>query len=178
MTQLTVLERQNPPDPTPRLGVVGRWGVTMARHRRIVLTAWLLLVIACASAYPALHAGLGSPDYSVPGSDSVAVDRLVAQHFARFGTEQDLIVFHSAQRTADSTEYRAVIDKTMTAVRATDGVAGAIGPYEGNAAAQISPDRQTAVGLVGVDGGMTERVRIAKELQSTLARQSVAGVEG
>ncbi|MFQ6328480.1 MMPL family transporter [Nocardia sp. CWNU-33] len=177
MTQLTVLERQDPPDPTPHLGIVGRWGVTVARHRRIVLTAWLLLVIACASAYPALHASLGSPDYSVPGSDSVAVDRLVAQHFARFGIEQDLIVFHSAQRTADSTEYRAVIDKAMTAVRATDGVTGVIGPYEGNAAAQISSDRHTAFGLVGVDGGMTERVRIAKELQSTLAGQSAAGVE-
>ncbi|MFD0362316.1 MMPL family transporter [Nocardia sp. GCM10030253] len=177
MTQLTVIEQQDPPEPTPRLGVVGRWGIAMARHRRIVLAAWLLLVIACASAYPALHARLGSPDYSVPGSDSMAVDQLVAQHFTQFGTEQDLIVFHSTQRTVDTAEYRAVIAKAMTAARATDGVAGTIGPFEGNAAAQISPDRHTAFGLVGVDGDITERVRIAKELQSTLAQQSDAGVE-
>ncbi|MFQ6394066.1 MMPL family transporter [Nocardia sp. KC 131] len=177
MTQQDVIERQDPPDPMPRLGVVGRWGVAMARHRRIVLTTWLLLVIACASAYPALHASLGSPDYSVPGSDSVSVDRLVAQHFAQFGTEQDLIVFHSTRRTADTSEYRAVIDSAIAAARATDGVAGAIGPFEGNAAAQISTDRHTAFGLVGVDGGMTERVKIAKKLQSTLAQRSDAGVE-
>ncbi|MFX0574905.1 MMPL family transporter [Nocardia nepalensis] len=179
MTQLTATR----PDPAEferrpgKLGMVGRWGVLMARHRRIVLGAWLLFAIACGSAYPALHDRLSTPDYSVPGSESVAVDHLVAEHFARFGTEQDLIVFHSDRSTVDAPEFRAVTDRALDTTRATSGVAGAIGPFEGNAAAQISADRHTAFGIVGVNGETPERVEIARGLQTGLAAASDSGVE-
>ncbi|MBF6329998.1 MMPL family transporter [Nocardia transvalensis] len=144
----------------------------MARHRRIVLGVWLLLVVVCGATYPALHARLGAPDYTVPGSESSEVDRLVAQHFTQFGVEQDLIVFHSDRHTADAPEFRAAIDRSIAAVRDVAGVAGAIGPFQGNAQAQISADRHTAFGLVGVDGSLSERAEVATRLQSALAAVS------
>ncbi|MFI6047666.1 MMPL family transporter [Nocardia sp. NPDC051321] len=161
----TILERPEP--PTRRWGAAGRWGVAMARHRKVVLGVWLLLVVVCGAAYPALHARLGTPDYSVPGSDSVAVDRLVAEHFAQFGIEQDLIVFHSARGTVDAPDYRATIDRTIGIARQTSGIAGAIGPFDGNAA-QISADRHTAFGIVGVNGDISERVRVVQELRTAV----------
>ncbi|WP_194835312.1 MMPL family transporter [Nocardia sp. XZ_19_369] len=167
MAQPTILDRPEPPAPTQRWGAAGRWGVAMARHRNLVLGVWLLLVVVCGAAYPALHARLGTPDYSVPGSDSVAVDHLVAEHFSRFGIEQDLIVFHSAEGTVDTPAYRATIDRAITAARQTAGVAGAIGPFDGNAA-QISADRHTAFGIIGVDGDISARVRVVQDLRAAI----------
>ncbi|MFI9511000.1 MMPL family transporter [Nocardia sp. NPDC052566] len=177
MTRAAVIERPDRPEPAERLGVVGRWGVFMARHRKVVLGAWLLLVVVCGAAYPALHARLGAPDYSVPGSASREVDRLVAEHFRQLGTEQDLVVFHSDRYTADAPEFRAGIDRALDTARRTDGVVGAIGPFEGNPALQISADRHTAFGIAGIDGSMSERVAAASRLQSALAAVSAAELQ-
>ncbi|MEV5837853.1 MMPL family transporter [Nocardia sp. NPDC052112] len=177
MTQLTATGTElSASTGTGKLRAIGRWGVLMARHRHIVLGAWLLFAVACGSAYPALHDRLSTPDYSVPGSESVTVDHLVAEHFARFGIEQDLMVFHSAQRTVDTPEIRTVIDRVLGTTRATAGVAGAIGPFEGNAAAQISADRHTAFGIVGINGETPERVAIAQQLKSELSAASDSSV--
>ncbi|WP_280408845.1 MMPL family transporter [Nocardia brasiliensis] len=176
MAQPTILERPQPPRATPRWGAAGRWGMAMARHRRIVLAVWVLLVIACGATYPALHARLGTPDYSVPGSDSVAASKLVAEHFAQFGTEQDLIVFHSDTATVEAPEFRAAIERTLATVRQTDGVAGAVGPFDGNAA-QIAADRHTAFAVVGLDGDISERVSVVRELRTALAAGSDASAQ-
>lgn len=159
-----------------RLGIVGRWGVLMARHHRIVIGVWLLLVVACAAAYPVLHERLGAPDYSVPESESSRVERLAGEHFSQFGTEQDLIVFHSANFTADDPEFRGAVDRALGDTRAISGVAGAVGPFDGNSALQISQDRHTAFGIVGIDGNMSERVEVATRIQSALAAGNGGGV--
>ncbi|MFD6158286.1 MMPL family transporter [Nocardia sp. NPDC060256] len=167
MARSIILERPGPPHRDVRWGAAGRWGVAMARHRKVVLGVWLLLVVMGGAAYPALHARLGTPDYSVPGSDSVAVDHLVAEHFSQFGIEQDLIVFHSGSGTVDTPAYRATIDRTIGIAKQTAGIAGAIGPFDGNAA-QISADRHTAFGIVGVDGDISERVRVVQGLRTAI----------
>ncbi|WP_431957899.1 MMPL family transporter [Nocardia lijiangensis] len=167
-----IKERDRRPVPPPRLRTLGRWGATMARYRRIVLGAWLLLAILGAAAYPLLHDRLGAPDYTVPGSASSEVDRLAAQHFTQFGAEQDLLVVHSPRFTADAPEFRAALDRALVAARETEGVTGALGPFQGNAATQISPDRHTALGIVGLEGGMSERVAVASRLQSAVTAVS------
>ncbi|MCP2292422.1 MMPL family transporter [Nocardia amikacinitolerans] len=164
------------PVPPPRLRALGRWGAAMARHRRIVLGVWLLLAVLGGAAYPLLHDRLGAPDYTVPGSASSEVDSLAAQHFPQFGAEQDLLVFHSARFTADAPEFRAAIDRALVAARETAGVTGALGPFQGNAAAQISPDRHTAFGIVGLAGDMSERVAVATRLQSAVTAISDADI--
>lgn len=176
MTRFATPGRPGQAAASDRLGMVGRWGVTMARHHRLVIGVWLLLVVVCAAAYPALHDRLGAPDYSVPDSESSRVETLAAEHFSQFGTEQDLLVFHSDRYTADDAEFRTAIARAVEAARGTAGVAGVIGPFEGNAAQQISADRHTAFGLVGIDGGMSERVDIATRLQSALAPITESGV--
>ncbi|WP_239476552.1 MMPL family transporter [Nocardia arizonensis] len=164
------------PETAVRHGRLGRWGRLMARHRRIVLMIWALLVLGCAAAYPALHDRLGAPDYTVPASDSARVEQLAAEHFARFGAEQDLVVFHSDRYRADTPEFRAAVDATLAAMRGADGVAGVIGPFDGVPAIQISADGHTAFGIVGIDGSMSERVEVATRLQSQLTRPTDTGV--
>ncbi|WP_069165555.1 MMPL family transporter [Nocardia altamirensis] len=168
MAHTSILERPEPTQPAPRWGAAGRWGAAMAKHRKVVLGVWLLLVVICGAAYPALHGRLGTPDYSVPGSESVEVDRLVAEHFSQFGTEQDVIVFHSTRETVDAPDYRAAVDRALDVAKQTKGVAGAVGPFQGNAA-QISADRRTAFAVVGVDGDISARVQVVRELREALA---------
>lgn len=168
MTRPAVIDRPGRPEPEDRLGVVGRWGLLMARHRRLVLGIWLLLAVLCGAAYPALHARLGAPDYTVPASASSEVDRLVAAHFGALGIEQDLLVFHSDRYTADAPEYRDAMDRTLDRVRQLPGVVGAVGPFQGNPALQISADRHTAFALAGLDGSIADRVAVAMRLQSEL----------
>ncbi len=169
MTHSTELDRIDAAAPAPRLRAAGRWGLFMARHHRIVLCAWLLFAALCGAGYPSLHARLGGPDYTLPGSKSQTVDHLVAQHFTRSGIEQDLIVFHSTGHTADTPEFRAAIDRSVTAVRSVDGVVTAIGPFEGSAAMQISRDRHTAFAVVGIDGTMSARSEVAQRLRAAVS---------
>ncbi|MBH0780244.1 MMPL family transporter [Nocardia bovistercoris] len=174
MTTRATAER---PRDARRPGPLGRWGRFIVRHRGVVLLTWLLVAIGCGAAYPALHDRLGAPDYTVPESDSARVEQLAAEHFSRFGAEQDLLVFHSERRGADSPEFRAAVDRALSAVRATDGVAGAIGPYEGMSSIQISADRHTAFAIVGIDGAMARRVAVAEDLRAALARAAEPDVE-
>ncbi|MET7773360.1 MMPL family transporter [Nocardia sp. NPDC005366] len=173
MTAHTTVER---PQPTTRPGAVGRWGEFMARHRRIVLGGWLLLVVLCGAAYPALHDRLGAPDYTVPQSGSSRVEHLAAEHFSQLGAEQDVIVFHSARYRADTPEFRAAVDAAITTARGITGVAGAVGPFEGIPSIQISADGHTAFGIVGLNGSMAERVEVAIRLQAALTGAPGSGL--
>ncbi|MFI2477333.1 MMPL family transporter [Nocardia xishanensis] len=176
MTLPTLTKEPSRTAAPPPLRTLGRWGATMARHRRVVLGIWLLLAMLGAAAYPLLHDRLGAPDYTVPGSASSEVDRLAVQHFPQFGAEQDLLVFHSTRFIADAPEFRAAIDRALVAARETSGVTGALGPFQGNAATQISADRHTAIGIVGLEGDMSERVAIATRLQSAVTAVSDADI--
>lgn len=162
--------------PDRRLGWAGRWGIVVARHRRFVLLAWLVLAVVCVAGYPALHSRLASPDFSVPHSESARVDDLMAQHFPQLGCEQDLVVFHAADRTADAAEFHAVVDLAMRSAAHTVGVTGTTSPYEGLAAQQISSDKHTAFGVVGINGDMAARARTAASLQAALAPTAGKGV--
>ncbi|MET8653388.1 MMPL family transporter [Nocardia aurea] len=173
MTTHATVER---PQPATRPGAVGRWGEFMARHRRIVLGGWILLVLLCGAGYPALHDRLGAPDYTVPGSGSNRVEQLAAEHFSQLGAEQDVIVFHSDRYRADAPEFRAAVDSALATTRATEGVAGVVGPFDGVPSIQISEDGHTAFGIVGLNGSMAERVDVAIRVQSALGSQP--GISG
>ncbi|MGW4368321.1 MMPL family transporter [Nocardia takedensis] len=166
-----------PPAVTPSPGPLGRWGRLMARHRRLVVLAWIVLAVGCAATFPALHDRLGAPDYAVPGSDSARVEQLAAEHFADLGAEQDLLVAHSTRHRVDSPEFRAALDAALDAARGVAGVAGVVGPHEGLPALQISADGHTAFAIVGVDGAMADRVDVAERLQAAIAAVAAPDVE-
>ncbi len=172
MTTHATVERSQ---TATRPGAVGRWGEFMARHRRIVLGGWVLLVLLCGAGYPALHDRLGAPDYTVPGSGSNRVEQLAAEHFSQLGAEQDVIVFHSDRYRADAPEFRAAVDSAVATTRATEGVAGVVGPFDGVPSIQISEDGHTAFGIVGLNGSMAERVDVAIRVQSALGSEPGIG---
>lgn len=155
-------------DVTRRSSVLHRWGAAVARYRRLVLGTWVVLLGACAVAYPVLEGRLGAPDFSVNGSESSEVDSLMAKHFPHLGAEQDVIVFQSEILTTDSAEYRAVVDRAIDEAQLVPGVSTVTGPYSSGAGALASQDRRVAIATVGLEGDMAQRAGVAERLQSAV----------
>ena len=169
--------RQQVEPTSGRVSLLYRWGAVMARHRRLVLSVWAVLLALCALAYPRLEDRLGAMDFGVEGSGSAQVDALVAQHFPQLGAEQAVIVVRSRTSTADSGEFRAAVDAAVAAARQVSGVRGVISPYQGLPAAQISADRHVALALVGLNGNMAERAAVARDVQAAIGADTSGDIE-
>ena len=153
-----------------------RWGRMIARHNRVVLVVWVLVLIACAASYPALKRSLGAPNYGIEGAESSRAAQLLEQRFAAHGAEQDLLVFYSPARRADQPAYRAVIARALAGARRQSYVRGVAGPNEGGARGQVSKDGHAAIALVGIAGDPRQLVERANNLQGVAARSAGAGV--
>ncbi len=153
-----------------------RWGVTIARHRRLVLGVWALVLIACAIAYPALKSSLGAPNYGIDNAESSRAAQLLEQRFAGHGAEQDVLVFSSSAHRADAPVYRAVVARALATARRESYVRGVAGPFDRGSHGQISSDGRAAIALVGLAGDPRQLVERATKLQHAVDPLAGAGV--
>jgi RND superfamily putative drug exporter len=156
-------------DPSGR-PALHRWGVYVARHRRLVLGVWTLLILGCSALLPSLQSVLSAPDYGVEGSQSWRVERLLAHYFPGIGSEQDAVVFYSRKGLASEPAYRATVTKVLGAVRGGAGVVRVVGPYGRGVRGAISADGHAAIATVGLSGGARERFKHAADLQSAVGQ--------
>jgi RND superfamily putative drug exporter len=154
-----------------------RWGVAMARNRRIVFFVWAVVLLVCLALYPTLKEVLGAPNYSVNGSQSAQVEQLLNTSLRGAGSEQDALVFYSREHRATSRAYRAVVARVLHDVRSQPGVVAVYGPYgtDGQPAA-ISADRHAALARVALAGDSRRRLERAGEMESVVAAASRGGV--
>jgi RND superfamily putative drug exporter len=153
-----------------------RWGRAIARHRRVVLAVWVLVLVGCAALYPSLEHSLGAPDYGIEGAESTRAAQLLEQRFAGHGAEQDVLVFYSPTRRASETAYRAVVTRALARTRRQSYVRDIAGPYDHDARGQIAADGHAAIALIGIAGDSRQLVARAKRLQGVVARTADAGV--
>jgi RND superfamily putative drug exporter len=153
-----------------------RWGRLMARHKRVVLSMWAIVLVACAAMYPSLQRSLGAPNYGVDNAESSRAAQLLEQRFAGHGAEQDVLVFYSPTRRASETAYREVLDRALNLARRQSYVRGVAGPYERGARGQVSTDGHAAIALVGIAGDPRELVERAETLQHAVGPIAHAGV--
>lgn len=155
-----------------------RWGVAMARHRRAVLVAWAIVLAACVALYPSLLEELTEPNYSVDGSESLQVERLLnGPGFHGAGSEQDAIVFFSRQHRVGDPAYRKVVTRVLRAARAGAGVESIVSPYgRDDTPLRIAANGHAAVARLALGGGVRERYKSAERIQSAIAHASDAEV--
>jgi putative drug exporter of the RND superfamily len=146
-----------------------RWGRAIARHRRSVLTGWLLVLVVCAGLYPSLQRSLGAPNYDVEGAESAHAAQQLERRFAAHGAEQDVLVFYAPAWQAGEARYRAFVADALAVARRQDYVRGIAGPYQRGARDQISRDDHAAIALVGIAGSPRELVQRAERLQHAVA---------
>jgi putative drug exporter of the RND superfamily len=149
----------------------------MARHRRAVLAAWIVALGISVALYPSLHKVLSAPDYSVDGSQSAAVERLLAQPgFRGAGSEQDAIVFYASEHRAGERVYRAAVARVLRAVRSHVYVLALVGPYARGARSQISADGHAALARLALGGNARQRFTRVGALQAVVAHAAGTGV--
>ncbi len=153
-----------------------RWGVTVARRRRAVLSACGAVLLVCAIAYPALQNALGPPGYKVGNSQSARVEALLEHRFPGLGSEQDALVFYSSHHLSIDRVYNAVIVAADNAARHQRGVRKVVGPYDYEAEGQLAPDEHTAVSAVVLGGSPDQRFNDARNIENAIA--SAAGNQG
>ena len=159
-----------PSEPlAPRPSTLYRWGVTVARHRRVVLAAWALALLLCVALYPSLKQALGAPEYGVAGSESQRVEQLVERNFPGIGSEDDALVFYSRRHVAQDHTYRGAIASVIAAVRGKEGVRSVLGPFDSEAVGQISSDGHAVVAVATLSGSARQRFDRAKRIQSSVA---------
>ncbi|WP_330231143.1 MMPL family transporter [Nocardia sp. NBC_00508] len=148
----------------------------MARHRRLVITAWVVLMIACGAVFPLVAGQLKAPNYGVDQAASTRASTLVQRHFSGLGNEQDVIVFDSPDGTVADPGRRAVVDRVLAAARAETGVVTVVGPFDPIAKNQVSEDGHAALALVGLEGDASSLPARAAALQRAVAGAAGAGV--
>jgi uncharacterized membrane protein YdfJ with MMPL/SSD domain len=152
-------------------GLFYRCGVGAARHRRAVILAWSAAVLLAATLLPALLSSLGSPPLSVDGSQSARAGVLLEQGIPVLGSEQMLVVLHSAQLTAADPVYERTVNAVILAVGIQPGVTAVLPlprpAASRTAAEQVGPfvfhglpyrDPHNVYLFLGVKGSATERV--------------------
>ncbi|MBB5916372.1 RND superfamily putative drug exporter [Nocardia transvalensis] len=151
-----------------------RWGRSIARRRRLVLAVWVLLLVACGVAYPALQSRIVAPDFNPPEAEFLRAEQLTRQYFPQLGDEQSVVVFDSGALRADAPEFRQAVTRAVDGLRATAGVASVVSPFDG--LGQISADRHTAFAVVGLRGAPPERAAVAARIQDDLRSARTAAV--
>lgn len=154
-----------------------RWGAVMARHRRIVIAAWVVVIFACGASMPFLFNQLKAPNYNVNGSESAHAAQLLQRHFAGQGNEQDVIVFDAANGRITDPAARATVDRVVKAAQRQKGVVTVISPFSPQARDQVSQDGRAALALVGLRGNGHKLPGRVSDVQDAIQAASGGGVK-
>jgi RND superfamily putative drug exporter len=121
-----------------------RLGAWAHRRRRIVLVAWLAVLVA-AGALAATAGGSYEDDFSIPGSRAQRTLDTVAERFPASAGASAQVVF-VAPAGHQVAEHEAVIEQTLAAAAKAPQVAGVVDPFT---AKTVSPDGRAALAYVG-----------------------------
>lgn len=110
-------------------------------HRRLVATAWIVLIAAAG----ALASGVGSGyvnNFTLPGTESQRALDLLQDRFPQQAGDTSQIVFHVQSGSLNDAATKAKVNAVVKSVSTLPSVAGAVSPYDN--AATISEDGKTA----------------------------------
>lgn len=127
---------------------LARWCFT---RRRIVLAAWLLLLVVALGAARAAGGAFNS-SLSLPGTDSQAAVSLLTQHYQAAAGETDRVVIQATDgATIQSPQVRGPVARALARISALPGIASVTSPYASAGAAQVSGNGTVAFARITWD---------------------------
>ena len=146
------------------------------RHRRLVVTAWVAILVLINLA--AMSFGKDNKqDYVSPGTDSKAAVDLLDERFPAQAGDTVTIVIHDAAG-ATSTRVRAVADPLIKGIRELPHVVAVTAPWDPTGAAQVSADGTTAYATVQLNSSAARfPVEEATDMIHLAADTRQAGVQ-
>ncbi len=122
------------------LGALGRLGYACARHGRLVVAGWIVVLVLSVAGLRAFG-GTYADDFTLPASSAQQGANLLAAHGASAGGPSGQVVYTVS--TGTLTAHRTAIEQTRAAVAALPHVVSVSDPL-----AQVSPDGRTAYATV------------------------------
>ncbi|MEO9324161.1 MMPL family transporter [Nocardioides sp. C4-1] len=160
--------------PTSRPGPLGRLGVWVTDHARIVTGVWLLLIIGLGAFAPQVEHNLSGAGWQADGSESVAARELAQDHFGGNASSAIQVVVHSTDGPVTEGPGADVLARVTSVLEAEPRIADVVAPTPG---ATVSADGRTAIVLAGAGTDTNEMVRVATDLKGELEDLSVDGVQ-
>jgi RND superfamily putative drug exporter len=138
-----------------------RWGLLVARRKRVVFAVWTVLIVAGLAFVPRFISSLSLTGLRVPGSESSRAAALLARDLPAAGGNQLILVFSSRTVSADAPSFRRVVSAAGRNVSAIPGVSHVELPYGVAAPYLIAPSGHTALAVVALstsDEGKAEQL--------------------
>ena len=146
------------------------------RHRRIVVLAWIVVLVAINLAAMAF-AGENKQDFLSPGTDSKAAVDLLDERFPAQAGDTITVVIRD-QAGATSAEVRAVAGPLIDRFGSMPHVIDVVGPWEPAGAAQVSADGRTAYATLQLDSTSARfPTEVAAEMIDLAADARADGVQ-
>ncbi|HEX6476075.1 MAG TPA: MMPL family transporter, partial [Acidimicrobiales bacterium] len=153
------------------------------RHRRVVLAAWLLALVALFGISSAAGSAY-SNSFTLPHTDSTrAVDLLKAASPQQSGDTEQIVVATRGGSTIDSPAVRSQVDAMLARVSTLPHVTTIVSPYSPSGGSQVSANRTIAFASVTFDelaqnvstNEATTMVNVAKSADGGNVQVAVAG---
>lgn len=159
---------------TPSPGPLGRLGLWLVAHGRLVTAGWVVVVIALGVFAPRVESELSGAGWQADGSSSVEVRELARTHFGGQASSAIQVVVHSDDGPVTEGRGAEVIAAVTQKLEAEPRIADVVAPQAG---ATLSHDGRTAIVLAGAGADTNEMVRVATDLKQPLQDLSGEGVE-
>ncbi|TIC84883.1 MMPL family transporter [Nocardioides sp. GY 10113] len=170
MAQLT----ETPPSIKTGPGPLGRLGIWVTEHRKLVTIVWVAIVIGLGIFAPAVEKNLSGAGWQADGSESVAVRELAEEHFGGNASHAIQVVVHSTDGSLESEEGQEVLGEVVDILEAEPRLAEVLQPMPG---VSLSQDGSTAVVLAGAGVDTNEMVKVATDLKEELQELSTDAVQ-
>jgi putative drug exporter of the RND superfamily len=138
------------PPQESRMGIVARLGGWSARHRRITLGGWIVVLIASLGISSAVGSNY-SNNFSLKGTESQRAIDLLKRDFPAQSGDSDQIVFHARRGGVAEAAVRARVTPVLAEISRLPHVSGVISPYAAAGAHAVSGDGQIAFATVNFD---------------------------
>ncbi len=161
-------------DPDFRPGPLGRLGVWVTRHAKLVTWVWVLLIVGLGAFAPRVEGALSGAGWEAQGSESVAARELAREHFGGNASSAIQVVVHRADGPVTKGPGAKVIREVTAQLKSDRRIADVVPPAPG---ATISRDGHTAVVLAGAGADTNDMVRAATDLKDPLQGLSTDQVQ-
>jgi len=160
--------------PGFKTGPLGRLGIWVTDHAKLVTGVWLLLIIGLGAFAPQVEHNLSGAGWPADGSESVAARELAREHFGGNASSAIQVVVQSSDGPVTEGEGAKVLAEVTQMLQDEHRIADVVAPMPG---ATLSQDGSTAIVLAGAGADTNEMVRVATDLKQPLQGLSVEGVQ-
>ncbi|NYG55940.1 MMPL family transporter [Nocardioides perillae] len=155
-------------------GSLGRLGIWVTHHARLVTIAWLLAIVGLGAFAPQVEHNLSGAGWQADGSESVAARELAREHFGGNASSAIQVVVRTDDAPVTEGDGKKVIAEVTRLLEAEPRIADVVPPTPG---ATVSADGTTAVVLAGAGADTNEMVRVATDIKADLKDLSTDTVE-